>query len=71
MKAASDTSHFFLSWVIFLGHNIECTTIIILKSRKDALLKLKPPSNKKNPRNPRLQNAIRSQSILQISPSTK
>ena len=47
LKAAPDKSHFFLTKVKFLGHNIERKTIIPLKSRIDAIQKLQPPTNKK------------------------
>ena len=50
LKAAPDKSHFFLTRVKFLGHSIERKTIAPLKSRIDAIQKLQPPSNKKNPR---------------------
>ena len=47
LKAATDKSHFFLTRVKFLGHNIERNTITPLKSRIDAIQKLQPPTNKK------------------------
>ena len=47
LKAAPDKSHFFLTRVKFLGHNIERKTITPLKSRIDAIQKLQPPTNKK------------------------
>ena len=47
LKAAPDKSHFFLTRVKFLGHNIERKTITSLKSRIDAIQKLQPPTNKK------------------------
>ena len=47
LKAAPDKSHFFLTRVKFLGHNIERNTINPLKSRIDAIQKLQPPTNKK------------------------
>ena len=47
LKAAPDKSHFFLTKVKFLGHNIERKTITPLKSRIDAIQKLQPPTNKK------------------------
>ena len=47
LKAAPDKSHFFLTRVKFLGHNIERNTITPLKSRIDAIQKLQPPTNKK------------------------
>ena len=47
MKAASVKSSIFLTRVKFLGHIIEDKTITPLKSRKDAILKLQPQSNKK------------------------
>ena len=47
LKAAPDKSHFFLTRVKFLGHNIEKKTITPLKSRIDAIQKLQPPTNKK------------------------
>ena len=40
MKASPDKSHFFLTRVKFLGHNIEKNTITPLKSRMEAILKL-------------------------------
>ena len=45
LKAAPDKSHFFLTRVKFLGHNIERKTITPLKSRIDAIQKLQPPTN--------------------------
>ena len=47
LKAAPDKSHFFLTRVNFLGHNIERKTITPLKSRIDAIQKLQPSTNKK------------------------
>ena len=47
LKAAPDKSHFFLTRVKFLGHNIERKTITPLKSHIDAIQKLQPPTNKK------------------------
>ena len=47
LKAAPNKSHFFLTRVKFLGHNIERKTITPLKSRIDAIQKLQPPTNKK------------------------
>ena len=47
IKAAPDKSHFFLTRVKFLGHNIERNTITPLNSRIDAFQKLQPPTNKK------------------------
>ena len=47
LKAAPDKSHFFLTRVKFLGHNIERNTITPLKSRVDAIQKLQPPTIKK------------------------
>ena len=47
LKAAPDKSHFFLTRVKFLGHNIERNTITPLKSRIDAIQELQPPTNKK------------------------
>ena len=47
LKAAPDKSHFFITRVKFLGHNIERETITSLKSRIDAIQKLQPPTNKK------------------------
>ena len=47
LKAAPDKSHFFLTRVKFLGHNIERKTITPLKLRIDAIQKLQPPTNKK------------------------
>ena len=47
LKAAPDKSHFFLTRVKFLGHNIERNTITPLKSRIDDIQKLQPPTNKK------------------------
>ena len=46
LKAAPDKSHFFLTRVKFIGHNIERNTITPLKSRIDAIQKLQPPTNK-------------------------
>ena len=46
MKAAPDKTHFSLTNVKFLRHNIEGTTITILKLRADKIFKLQPPSNK-------------------------
>ena len=51
LKAAPDKSHFFLTRVKFLGHNIERNTITPLKSRIDAIQKLQPPTNKKKSKN--------------------
>ena len=47
LKAASDKSHFILTRVKILGHNIERNTITPLKSRVGAIQKLQPPTNKK------------------------
>ena len=47
LKAAPDKSHFFLTRVVILGHNIERNTITPLKPRIDAIQKLQPPINKK------------------------
>ena len=47
LKAAPNNSHFFLTRVKFLVHNIERNTITPLKSRIDAIQKLQPPTNKK------------------------
>ena len=47
LKVAPDKSHFFLTRVKILGHNIEQNTINPLKSRVDAIQKLQPPTNKK------------------------
>ena len=47
LKAAPYKSHFFLTLVKFLGHNIERNTITPLKSHIDAIQKLQPPTNKK------------------------
>ena len=47
LKAGPDKSHFFLTRVKFLGHNIERKTITPLRSRYDAIQKLQPPTNKK------------------------
>ena len=49
LKAAPDKSHFFLTRVKFLRHNIELyrNTITPLKSRIDAIQKLQPPTKKK------------------------
>ena len=47
LKAAPDKSHFVLTRVKFLGHNIERNTITPLKSRIDDIQKLQPPKNKK------------------------
>ena len=52
LKAAPDKSHFFLTRVKFLEHNIERNTITPLKSRIDAIQKLQPPTNKKKSRIP-------------------
>ena len=51
LKAAPDKSHFFLTRVKFLGHNIERNTITSLKSRIDAIQKLQPPTNKQKFKN--------------------
>ena len=51
LKAAPDKSHFFLTRVKFLGHNIERKTIPSIKSRIDAIKKLQPPTNKKKSKN--------------------
>ena len=51
MKAAPDTSHFFLTRVMFFGHNFEGITITSLKSQINAILKLQTPSNKRNSKN--------------------
>ena len=47
LKAAPNKSHFFLTRVKFLGHDIERNTISPLKSRIDVIQKLQPPTNKK------------------------
>ena len=47
LKAAPDKSHFFLTRVKFLGHNIERETITPIKSRIDVIQNLQPPTNKK------------------------
>ena len=47
LKAAPNKSHFFLTRVNCLGHNIEQNTTTPLKSRIDASQKLQPPANKK------------------------
>ena len=47
MKVAPDKSPFFLTLVKFLEHIIEKDTINTLKSRNDAIQKLRLPSNKK------------------------
>ena len=47
LKAAPDKSHFFLTSVKFLEHNVERNTIAPLKSRIDAIQKLQSPANKK------------------------
>ena len=47
LKAVPNESHFFLTCVNFLRHNIEQNTITPLKSRIDAIQKLQPPTNKK------------------------
>ena len=47
LKAAPDKSHFILTRVKLLGHNIERNTITPLKSSSDATQKLQPPTNKK------------------------
>ena len=49
-KATPDKSHVFLTRVKFFGHIMEKNTITPLKSRLDSIIKLQPPSNKKNPR---------------------
>ena len=46
LKAAPSKSHFFLTRVKILGHNIEQNTITPLKSRIDAIQKLQPPTNR-------------------------
>ena len=46
MKTAPDNSIFFLTRVKFLGHISEGKTIIPLKSRIDAIIKLQTRSNK-------------------------
>ena len=46
LKAAPDKSHFFLTRVKFLGHNIERNTITSLKSRIDDIQKLKQTERK-------------------------
>ena len=51
LKAAPGKSHFFLTRVKFLGHNIERNTITPLKSCIDAIQKLQPPTNKKKSKN--------------------
>ena len=51
MKAAPDKSHFFLTRVKFLGHNIEGNTITPLKSRIDAIIKLHKLHKKINSEN--------------------
>ena len=51
LKAAPDKSHFFLTRVNFLGHNIERNTITPFKSRIDAIQKLQPPTNKRKSKN--------------------
>ena len=48
VKAAPDKSHFFLTRVKCLGHNIEQNTITPLKSRIDAIQKLQPPTKRKS-----------------------
>ena len=47
LKAAPDQSHFFLTRVKFLGHNIKRNTITPLKSRSGAIQKLQPSTNQK------------------------
>ena len=47
LKTAPDKSHFFLTRVKILGHNVERKTITPLKSRIDAIQKVQPPTNKK------------------------
>ena len=47
IKAAPDKPHFFLKRVQFFGHITERNTFSPLKSRKNAIQKLQPPSNKK------------------------
>ena len=51
LKAAPDKSHFSLTRVKFLGHNIERETITPLKSRIDVIQKRQPPTNKKKSKN--------------------
>ena len=51
LKAAPDKSHFFLTRVKFLGHNIERNTITPLKSRIDAIQKLQKPTKKRKSKN--------------------
>ena len=46
MKAAPDKLHFFLTCVKFLAHINERNTKTPLKSRIDAIIKPRPPSNK-------------------------
>ena len=46
MKAAPDKSYFFLPRVKVFGHIIAKNTITPMKSQKDAIQKLQPPSNK-------------------------
>ena len=47
LKATPKKSHFFVTRVKFLGHNIERETITPLKSRIETIQKLQPPINKK------------------------
>ena len=47
LKATPDKSHFFLTRVKIVGHNIERNTLTPLKSRIDAIQKLQLPINKK------------------------
>ena len=47
MKATPDISHFFLTRVKFLGHNIEKNTITLFKSQIYAIQKLQPPTKQK------------------------
>ena len=61
LKAAPDKSHFFLTRVKFLGHNIERNTITPLKSRIDAIQKLQPPTNKK-----KIQEILRSKYVYKM-----
>ena len=51
LKAAPDKSHFFLTRVKFLGHNIERKTITPLKSRIDAIQNFNHQQTKRKSKN--------------------
>ena len=51
MKAAPDTSHFFLTRVKFLGHIIERNTITPVKSRIHAIQNFNQPQIKRKSKN--------------------